>query len=57
MYILRVTSPNGRTKHILYKTEKGARNAIKRLEKKDKETRCILFEQVGAHYKQEQLPF
>lgn len=56
MYILRIEK-DGRCKNILYKTEKGARKALERIEKEDEEAKCILFEQVGAHYRQEQLPF
>lgn len=56
MYILRIEK-DGRTKNILYKTEKGARKALERIEKEDEDVKCLLFEQVGAHYKQEQLPF
>ncbi len=56
MYILRIEK-DGRSKNVLYKTEKGARKALERIEKNDENVKCILFEQVGTRFKQEQLPF
>lgn len=54
MYIVRIEK-DGHAKHILYKTERGALQAIERIEKNDENARCKLFEQVSAHYKQESL--
>lgn len=45
------------SKHQGFKTEKGARNYIQKIEKKNPDCECVLYHEESKDYKQEQLPF
>jgi hypothetical protein len=54
MWIVRVEKENSNARHLLYKTEHGARKAVQRL-KKDPDVKCRLFEERATGFKQEKL--
>jgi len=45
------------SKHLLYKTENGARNYISRILKRHSDCKCRLFKEVSTDYKQESFDF
>ena len=56
MYLIRITVGD-RSKHIVYKTEKGARRGIERMKEKNPDASYILFEEVSTQFKQQRLDF